>query len=60
MGKMMLSKSVFCMLSGVKITLKNPKISWKIFNLKAFGPNCCEAHKKQCEFDPWILEKNYK
>ena len=57
---MMLSKSVFCMLSGVKITLKNPKMSLEIFNFKAFGPNCCEAHKKQCEFDPWILEKNYK
>ena len=35
MGKMMLSKSVFlCVLSGVKITLKNPNISWIIFNFK--------------------------
>ena len=25
MGKMMLSKSIFCVLSGVKITLKNPE-----------------------------------
>ena len=39
MCKMMLSKSVFCVLSGVKITLKNPKLSWKIFNLKAFVPS---------------------
>ena len=38
MCKMMLSKSVFCVLSGDKITLKIPKISWKIFNLKAFVP----------------------
>ena len=38
---MMLSKSVFlCVLSGVKITLKNPKISWKIFNLNAVVPFC--------------------
>ena len=35
---MMLSKRVFCVLSVVKITLKNPKISWKIFNLKAYVP----------------------
>ena len=33
---MKLSKSVFCVLLGVKVTLKNPKISLKIFNLKAF------------------------
>ena len=38
MGKMMLSKSVFCVLSGVKINLQSPKISWKIFNLMAFVP----------------------
>ena len=35
---MMLSKRVFCVLSVVKITRKNPKISWKIFNLKAYVP----------------------
>ena len=35
---MMPSNSVFCVLSGVKITLKSPKISWIIFNLKAFVP----------------------
>ena len=35
---MMLSKSVFCVLSGVKVTLKKPKIYLKIFNLKAFAP----------------------
>ena len=33
MGKMMLSKSVFCVLSGVKITLKNSKISPKIYSI---------------------------
>ena len=32
----MLSKRVFCVLSIVKITLKNPKIFGKIFNLKAY------------------------
>ena len=37
MGKMMLSQSVFCF-QGSKITLKNLKISWKIFSLKAFVP----------------------
>ena len=29
---------VFCLLSEVKITLKKPKISWKIHNFKAFLP----------------------
>ena len=62
----MLSKGVFCVLSGVKITLRNPKISWKIFTLKAFVPSnfwaklSQIASKKQREFDPWILEKNHK
>ena len=66
MGKMMLSKSVFCVLSGVKITLKNPKISWKIFNLKAFLPFYSWAKLLQIASKNnvnWTLgfwKKNYK
>ena len=54
---MKLSNNFYYLLSGVKITLKTPKIPWKIFNLKATGhwPNCRESCQKKGEFDPWIF-----
>ena len=63
---MMLSKSVFVCAFRGQTSHENPKISLKIFNLKAFllfyswAKLSRISSKKQREIDPWILEKNHK
>ena len=62
----MLSKSVFNMISEVKITLKNPNISWEISNLNGLytpiflAQIVANRDKKWHKIDPWMSKKNHK